>query len=90
VVDDLAEGLKADSTFTDVSVEQTNSNNNVRKLTKLCNLLRNGERDERTETSSGEYRLESSCNFTLNGVLDRWCQLDLGVVSNDVLLILVQ
>jgi len=56
----------------------------------LGNFLRNSERDERTETGSGEDGLKGSGNFTLDGVLDRGSQLDLGVVSNDVLFILVQ
>ena len=56
MVNDFVERFKADSTLTDISVEKADTDHNVRKLTKLGNFLRNGERDKRTETSSGEDR----------------------------------
>jgi hypothetical protein len=55
MVDDFCETLESNTTLTDVSVEQTNANDDVGKLAKLSNFLGGGKRDKRTQTSSRQH-----------------------------------
>jgi hypothetical protein len=68
VVNDLVERLKTDTALSNIAVKQANTNNDVRKFTKLSNLFRCGQGDKRPETSAREDGLESSGDLTLNSV----------------------
>ena len=39
MVDNLVEALEADTTLADITIEEANTNDDVRKLTKLSHLL---------------------------------------------------
>ena len=90
MVDDLVEALKADTTLANVTIEEANSNNDVRKLAQLSDLLRGSEGNEWTQTSSGKDGLESSGDFAFNSVRHGSSQLNVRVLADNVLLILVQ
>jgi len=42
VIDNFVETLKANATFANVTIEKSNANDNVRKLTKLSDFFRSG------------------------------------------------
>jgi hypothetical protein len=52
VVYDLRETLEADTTLADVSVEESDANDNVGELTELCNLLWGGQGDKGSEAGT--------------------------------------
>ena len=90
MVDNLVEALEADTTLADITIEEANTDDDVRKLTKLGNLLGGSKGDEWTQTGSGKNRLESSSDLTFNSVRHGSGQLDVRVLANNMLLILVQ
>ena len=90
MVDDLTETLEADTTLTDVTIEKPNADDDVRQLTKLGNLLRSGQSDKGTQTGSGQDRFESGSDLSFDCVADRGGQLDVRILSNNVLLVLIQ
>lgn len=90
MVDDVEEGLEADTTLSDISVEQTDTDDDVRELAELSDLLRGGQGDEWSETGSWEDGFEGGGNFTLDCVRNRGVQLDRGIVADDVLLVLIE
>ena len=90
MVDDLVEALKADTTLADVTIEEANTNDDVRKLAQLSNFLGGRKSNEWTQTSSGKDGLESSGDFAFNSVRHGSSQLDVRVLADNVLLILVQ
>ena len=90
MVDDIDEGLKTNATLSNVSVEQSDANDDVRQLTELSHLLRGGQTDKWSETGSWEHRLEGGGHLSFNGVGDGGSQLDGAVVADDVLLVLVE
>ena len=77
MVDDLGEAVKSNSSLTNISVEKTDSNYDVRKLTKLSNFLWSGQSHEWLESCTREDRLESSCHFSLNCVSDLRSELEI-------------
>ena len=52
MVYDLVEALEADSSLADVSVKEPDTNDNVRELTELSDLLWGGQGDKRSETGT--------------------------------------
>ena len=90
MVDDLVETFQTDTALSDVSIEQPDSDHNVRELAKLSNLLWCGQRNEWSQTGPGQDGFKSSGNLTLNRVRDGCRQLNVGVLSNDVLLVFVE
>ena len=68
MVDDVKEGFKTNTTLSNISIEKTDTNNDVRELTKLGNLFWSCQRHEWSKTSSWKYRFQSSSNFSFNGV----------------------
>ena len=52
VVYDLREALEADTSLADVSVEESDTNDNVGELTELCNLLWGGQGDKGSEAGT--------------------------------------
>jgi len=53
VIYDFIEGFKSHSTFADVSIEESNANHYVRKLTELGYFFWGCQRDKRSESSTG-------------------------------------
>ena len=90
MVDNLVEALEADTTLADITIEESNTNDDVRKLAQLGYLLGGSEGDEWTQTGSGENRLKSSSDFAFNSVRHGSSQLNVRVLADNVLLILVQ
>ena len=90
VVDDLVEAFKTDSTFSNVTVEQPNSNYDIRKFAELCNFFRCGQGNEGSQTGSRKDAFKCSCNFSFDSVRDSSRELDVRIVANDVLLVLVE
>ena len=90
MVDNLIEAFKTDATLANISVEEADADNDVRKLSELGDFLRGRQGHEWAETGSGQHWLESGGDFSLDSVRDRSGQLDVGVFSDDVLLVLVE
>ena len=89
MLDYLRKTFKSNSSLSNISVKKSNTYHNIRKLTKLSNLLRSCKRNERSQTSSRQNTLKRSCNFSFNRTSDRRCQLYRAEISNNVLLILI-
>jgi len=66
MIDDVKERFKTNTTLSDISVEETNTNNDVRELAKLGNLFWSCQRHEWSKTGSWKYRFKSSSNFSFN------------------------
>ena len=90
MVDDVEEGLKTNATLTNVSVEEPDADDDIGKLAELSDLLWRSQGYEWSKTSSWQDRLESSRHLPFNGVRNGGIKLDRGVISNNVLLILIQ
>jgi len=90
MVNDVQEGFKTNTTFTNISVEKTDTNNDVREFTKLSNLFWSCQGHEWSKTSSWKYRFESSSYFSFNCAGNGWSQFNGTIVSNDMLLVFVQ
>ena len=71
MVDNLVEALEANTTLADVTIEEANTNDDVRELAKLGHFLGGRKGDERTQTSPRQHRLESGGNLTFNCVRHR-------------------
>ena len=52
MVYDLREALEADTSLADVSIEESDTNDNVGELTELGNLLWGGQGDKRSEAGT--------------------------------------
>lgn len=57
MVYDLGEALEADSSLADVSVKESDTNDNVGELTELGYLLWGGQGDKRSQTGTWENTL---------------------------------
>ena len=68
MVDNLVEALEADTTLADVTIEEANTDDDVRKLAQLGHLFWGREGDEWTQTSSRENRFESSSDLAFNSI----------------------
>lgn len=90
MVDDVKERFKTNTTLSDISVEKTDSDNDVRQLTKLSNLFWSCQRHKWSKTSSWKYRFQSSRNFSFNCAGNWWSQFNSTVVTNNMLLVLIQ
>ena len=90
MIDDVEERFKTNTTLSDISVEETDTNNDVRELTKLGNLFWSSQRHEWSKTGSWKYRFKSSRNFSFNCAGNWWSQFNGTVVTNNVLLVLIQ
>jgi len=90
MVDDVQERFKTNSTLSDISVEKTDSDNDVRELTKLSNLFWSCQRHKWSKTSSWKYRFQSSRNFSFNCAGNWWSQFNSTVVTNNMLFVLIQ
>jgi hypothetical protein len=90
MIDDVKERFKTNTTLSDISVEKTDTDNNVRKLTKLSNFFWSCQRYKWSKTGSWKHRFKSSSNFSFNCVGNGWSQFDSTVVTNNVLLVLIQ
>jgi len=90
MVDNVKERFKTNTTLADISVEKTDTDNDVRELTKLGNLLWSCQRHKWSKTCSWKYRFESSCYFSFDCAGNRWSQLNSTVVTNNMLFILIQ
>jgi hypothetical protein len=90
VIDDLREALQADTALTDVTVEKSDADDDVRKFAQLSNLLWRGEGDEGSQAGTRKDTLEGGRYLTLYGVGHSCSQLNRGIVAQDVLLVLVQ
>ena len=90
MINNLRETFQADTSLADISVEKSNTNNDVGQLAQLSDLLGCSERHEGSQTGSGKHTLQGSSDLSLDGVSNGSCQLDRGIVSDDMLLVLVQ
>lgn len=90
MIDDLIEAFQADTSLADVSVEQADANHDVWQLAQLSHLLGGRQSYERSQTGSRQHRFESCCDFALDGVGDGSGELDVRILSDDVLLVFVQ
>ena len=90
MVDDLTKTFEANTTLTNITIEKSDTNDDIGKLTELGNFLRSGQSNEGAKTSSRQDRFESSSDFSLDRVTDRGSQLDVRVLADDVLLVLVK
>ena len=68
MVDNLVEALEADTTLADVTIEEANTDDDVRKLAQLGHLLGGRVGNEWTQTSSWENGFESSSDLAFNSV----------------------
>jgi hypothetical protein len=68
MVDDILEALQADSSFTNIPVEQPDSNNDIGQFTELSHLLRGSQRDKRPQSRSRQDTLQSCSDLSVYGV----------------------
>lgn len=90
MVDNLAKTFKTNTTLSNITIEKTDTNNDVGQFTELSHFLRGGQRHKGSESSSGQDRLKGSSDFSFDSVWNSVCKLDLGVVADDVLLVLIK
>ena len=90
MVDNINERLKTNTTLSNISIEESDTNNNIGELTKLSNLLWSCQGDKWSKSGSWKHRLKSCGNLSFNGVRDGGIKLDWRIVTNDVLFILVE
>ena len=55
MVDNLIEAFKTDATLANISVEEADADNDVRKLSELGDFLRGRQGHEWAETGSGQH-----------------------------------
>ena len=90
MVNDILERFKADASFANVSIEQSDPDDYIRELTKLGDFLRSCQRDERSQPGPWQDRLEGRRNFSLDRARDRLGKFDLREIAEDMLLVLVK
>jgi len=90
MVDNLVETFETNTTLTNISVKQTDANDDIGQFAQLGDFLGSGQTDEGSEAGTREHRLEGSSDFSLDGVRNSIGQLDLRVVADDVLLVFVK
>ena len=76
MIDDVEERLKTNTTLTNITVKQTDTNNDIRKLTQLCNFFRCCQGHEWSEACPWEDRFECCSDFALNRIRNRGIQLN--------------
>jgi hypothetical protein len=89
MVDDVKEGFKTNTTLADISVEQTDTDNDIREFTKLGDLFWSCQGNEWSKTGSWKYRFESSSYFSFDCIRNRWSQFNGTVVTNNMLFVLI-
>jgi len=90
MIDNVQEWFKANTTFSNISIEQSNTNNDVWQFAQLGNLLRCSKRNKRSETSSWQNWLECCSDLSFNSIWNGSIEGDWRVVTNNVLLVLVE
>jgi hypothetical protein len=90
MIDNVKERFKTNTTFSDISVEETDTNNDIGEFAKLGNLFWSSQGNKWSETGSRKYRFKGCCDFSFNGARNRWCQLDCTVVSYNMLFVFVK
>jgi hypothetical protein len=68
MVYDLRETLEADTSLANVSVEESDTNDNVGELTELCYLLWGGQGDKGSEAGTWQDTLQCRSYLALNGI----------------------
>ena len=90
MVDDFTETFQSNAAFANITIEEADTNDDVWQLAQLRYFFRGGEGNEWSQTGSRQHWFQSGGDFSFNSIWDGVGQLDLWIISNDVLLVLVQ
>jgi hypothetical protein len=76
MVNNIVKAFETDSTFSNISVEKSNTNDNVGQLAQLSDFLWSTKRNEWSQTCSWQDGLKGSSNFSFDGARGSWGKLD--------------